>query len=92
MPMSSNKGQGMVHGVPVQRDAGECAAAVLAPELAVTKTYHRVGPKNIMSALMLLSVSHNARFSDVVVWDTQIELAQMKVHLQRGKLWGWVKT
>lgn len=41
---------------------------------------------------MLLSVSHNARFSDVVVWDMQIELAQMKVHLQRGKLWGWVKT
>lgn len=51
VPMSSSKGQGMVHGVPVQRDAGECAAAVLAPELAVTKTYHRVGPKKYYECL-----------------------------------------
>lgn len=92
VPMSDSKGQGMVCGGPVWRDGVDRAAAVLAPELAVVKMYHRVAPKNITSALMLLIVSHNARFSDVVVWDTQTQLAPVKVHLQRGKLRGWVKT
>lgn len=43
---------------------------------------------------MLLIVIQDAKFSDVAVWDTQMELATMKEHLQSEKLsafWHWVE-
>lgn len=95
MPVSGSRGQGRARGVPVQSDAVGCHCCYACPEVAVRKIYHRAAPKNTLSAFMLLIVIQDAKFSDVAVWDTQMELATMKEHLQSEKLnsafWHWVE-
>lgn len=88
-------------GLSMKGDAEGCHGSTvmcccrLCPRWLWRKCIVELLQKNAMSAFMLLVVSQDAEFSDVAVWDVQMELATKKGHLQREKFkrafWHWVE-